>query len=369
MAGTPTPRLPLSAVLVVGAGCVGRRAALQLAETPGIESVLVADRSRDRAAAAVTAIGKGAKVVQWSTGDALPDGVAAVACALPSRLHEAAARSAIDVGVPFASCADTGAAVAGLLDLSETARDAGVALAVGCGMAPGLADVLVRHAAESFDSMEEIRVARAGVAGEECRDSLAEGWSGQVEEWRDGRWADFRGGSGRELVWFPEPVGAHDCGRVGLGQTRLLVDAFEGVSNVSTRASVPTGPGALLGRLPFRLPVPDLPKLPKVRLPKVKFQAPGIDDDAWAGVWVEVRGRSEGRHHVVVYGAVDRMSIAAGATLGITAAWLAGADLPFGDGRLPGAHGLATLVDPVGFLAELATRGVKTARFTGTNAG
>ena len=346
---------------MVGAGAVGRRVALQLAETAGIDRVIVTDRSKSRAEAAVTAIGKQGEAATWSPGDALPQGTTAVACALPARMHTAVARSAIDAGVAFASCADTDDAVAELLNLSQAAREAGVALAVGCGMAPGMSDVLVRHAVGLLDSVEEIRVARAGVAGQACRDSLAEVSAGRLEEWRDNQWVDARCGSGRELVWFPEPVGAFDCARVALGQTRLLVNAFEGVGNISVRASGLAGPGGLLGRMPVRLPLPTMPKMPRL-------QRPGLEDTTWAGIWVEVRGRREGRHDVVVYGAVDRMSVAAGATLGLTTAWLAGADLPFGSRPLSGAHGLATMVDPVGFLAELATRGVKAARFAGTAA-
>jgi hypothetical protein len=59
--------------------------------------------------------------------------------------------------------------------------------------------------------------------------------------------------------------------------------------------------------------------------------------------------------------------VAAGTVLGVTAAGLAGA-LPavsLRAGHEHGAQGLAALVEPVPFLAELARRGVKAAAFEG----
>jgi hypothetical protein len=60
------------------------------------------------------------------------------------------------------------------------------------------------------------------------------------------------------------------------------------------------------------------------------------------------------------------MAFAAGAVLAVSALWLAG--LGPAPVTITGAHGLAALVDPVPFLAELARRGVKAAVFEGASA-
>ena len=73
---------------------------------------------------------------------------------------------------------------------------------------------------------------------------------------------------------------------------------------------------------------------------------------------VEVRGRRGGSRDVTVLGAMDRPAVAAGAVAALSALWAAQGRL-----RRPGAAGLAELVDPVPFLAELRRRGVRAAVF------
>ncbi|MCL4293622.1 MAG: hypothetical protein KJ056_11440, partial [Acidimicrobiia bacterium] len=67
----------------------------------------------------------------------------------------------------------------------------------------------------------------------------------------------------------------------------------------------------------------------------------------------------------LVYGVVERAEVAAGTVLATVAAHLAGA-LAVGPTLPPGATGLARAVDPVAFLGELTTRGVRAAAFEGT---
>jgi hypothetical protein len=74
---------------------------------------------------------------------------------------------------------------------------------------------------------------------------------------------------------------------------------------------------------------------------------------------VEVRGCKGTVRDVRVLGAIDRPAVAAAAVAATAARWAA-------SGRLePGASGLASLVDPVPFLGELAHLGVRAAVFEG----
>jgi hypothetical protein len=59
---------------------------------------------------------------------------------------------------------------------------------------------------------------------------------------------------------------------------------------------------------------------------------------------------------------MDRPAVAAGAVAAVVAVAAARGDL-----ATTGAAGLAQLVEPVGFLSELARRGVKAAVFEGAN--
>jgi hypothetical protein len=301
-------------------------------------------------------------VVDWSPDRPLPAGVSVVASAIGGPGERAAFERAVEAGVPAAGCGDDASTVRSLFDLDDAAREAGVTLAAGCGMAPGLADVLARHAAGALDSVDEICVARAGSAGPACRSAVDRAGRGAALEWRDGAWARHRAGSGRQLVWFPAPVGGLDCHRAASGQAPLLVDAFPTLRRVSMRIASPLGAGAgvpgahLLSHVPV---VSTLLGGPAARLSR-------DPDGDWGATWVEVRGRRGRSEEILVYGAVDRMAFAAGAVLAVAALWLAG--LGAAPVAATGTHGLAALVDPVPFLGELARRGVKAAVFEGASA-
>lgn len=331
----------MSAVLLVGAGAVGRRAARQLAETDGVDRILVTDRDPGRARQVAAGIGAPAEPVQWDAGAPVPGGVAVVAVAAVSSAERAIAERAIEARVPVACSSEDSDAVRGLLDLDDAAREAGVALAAACGLAPGLSDVLARHAADALDDVTEVHVARAGSGGAECTAALERATHGVALEWRDGAWVRERAGGGRQLVWFPGPVGSLDCRRAGSGQAALLLDALPRLS----RASMRVAHGQRDGRAGRR------------------GRRRSDSDSDWGAVWVEVRGRRSLAEEVLVYGAVDRMAFAAGTVLAVAAAWLAG--LGGGQATQTGAHGLGALVEPVPFLAELSRRGVKAAVFEG----
>jgi len=362
----------VTAVLLVGAGAVGRRTARQLAESDGVERLLIADKAPGAAAAAAEAMGPRAEVADWAPDQPLPAGVTVVASAAGGAVERAVFERAVEAGVPAAGCGDDAETVRSLLDLDDAAREAGITLAAGCGMAPGLSDVLARHAADALDSVDEICVARAGSAGPACRAAVDRIGRGAALEWRDGAWGRHRAGSGRQLVWFPSPVGGLDCHRAGSGQAALLVDAFPVLRRASMRIASPAGPVRSVPGLGALGHVPVLSTLLGVGAGSGARAGGGRGarrrdpDGDWGAVWVEVRGRRGRSEEILVYGAVDRMAFAAGAVLGVAALWLAG--LGVAPVATTGAHGLAALVDPIPFLAELARRGVKAAVFEGATA-
>ncbi len=84
--------------------------------------------------------------------------------------------------------------------------------------------------------------------------------------------------------------------------------------------------------------------------------------EAGAGaIRVELRGLRNGRFEVVVMGCIDRPSVASATVLAVAVDHVVS-----GRNAGPGAGGLATLMEPIPFLAELARRGVKCARFEGS---
>lgn len=324
---------------MVGAGAVGARAARQLLGTEGLEALHLVDVNQGHAAALASSLGSPASVAAWE-----PEGLHrgdVVVLGLPGP-HAELARSALARGASVVSTADSVAEVRRLLDLDAVARRAGATVAVGAGFAPGYTCVLARHAAAGFDAVDEVHVAKAGTGGPTCARQHHVALTEEAVDWRDGAWTGRRGGSGRELCWFPEPLGALDCYRAGLPDALVLVPAFPGVARVTVRMAA-----SRRDRLTARLPM--------LRRPH--------PEGLLGAARVEVRGRRGPATDVRVLGALDRPAIAAGAVAALTAAWALG-------GRLArtGSAGLAELVaEPVPFLHELARRGVRAAAFEGTS--
>lgn len=326
--------------VVLGVGAVGARAARQLASTDGLVGLTVVDIDQERAANVAAALGPPVTAAAW-TPRLLDDAdVAVLASATDARGQRQATESALERGVHVVSTADSVDAVRWLLDLDSEARERALNVVVGAGFSPGLTCVLARHAAASFTAVDELHVAHAGTGGPACARQHHRALAGTGLDWHDGAWSRRRGGSGRQLAWFPDPIGGRDCYRGALADALMLVPAFPGITRVTTRVAA-----SRRDRLTARLPM--------LRPPRA--------EDLLGAIRVEVRGRRGSTQDVRVVGALDRPAVAAGAVAAVAAVWAA-------EGRFarPGAAGLAELVaEPVPFLHELARRGVRAAVFEG----
>ena len=328
-------------VAVVGAGAVGGRAARQLASTPGLDALVVADADLRRAGQVCASLGGVATAAD--PGSALAPGSGpydVVLLAGPGRHHREQAERALELGASVVSCADDLTTAKALLGLGEEAAVRGRAVVVGAGFAPGLSCLLAVHAARLLEEVDEVHVARFGTGGPACARAHHAGLRGSALDWRDGAWESRAGGSGRELAWFPDPVAGQDCYRSSLPDALLLQPAFPALRRATARVAA-----TRRDRLTAPLPMLRAPH-PEGRLGAVR---------------VEVRGRRGGAHETVVYGAVDRPAVAAGAVAAVAVAGLV-------DGRVGtvGAGGLATMAtDPLALLADLAARGVRCAAFEG----
>ncbi len=328
----------MTTVLLVGAGAVGGRAARQLVETDGIDRLLVADARPERAADVAKLMGDAAGVVGWQAGMDLPEGVDIVACAVPAGDDVSIVRDALNAGVPCVSAADDTGTIQSLLELDRDAVELGIPIVVGAGLAPGLSDVLLRHAGDAFDVVDDVNVARWGAAGEASASTVRVALADKGAELRDGSIQELRRRGGEELVWFPNPVNARACEPVANG-LELLRDAVPGLDRATVRFARAEKPVRSWPRRPDPI-------------------------NEWGALRVEVWGTRGAAREAVVYGAIERTEVAAGTVLALAVGGLAGV-LRGIVRAAPGVHGLGAVAVPPGFLAELAHRGVKVAVFEG----
>jgi hypothetical protein len=324
-------------VTVFGAGATGARAARQLSTCEDVERVFLVDRNATVAASVGRAIGE--KVEALAANDPLPRAAVTV-LAVDSGDQPGLAAEVLRSGGDVVSTADGLGDVRDLIDLHHEAVERGRTLLLGAAFAPGLTCVLARHAAHLFDVVDEVHVFRAGTGGPACARQHHDALGQRTLDWRNGGWREQPGGSGRELCWFPEPVGGADCYRSALPDPVLLHRAFPSAERITARVAA-TRRDRLTARLPMlRRPHPE-----------------GLV----GAVRVEVRGRRAGRYDTEVLGSFDRPAVAAGAVAAVAALLLGRGELDLETG----AHGLAAIGDPTPFLHELADRGVRAATFEG----
>ena len=318
---------------VIGLGATGSRVARQLAGTPGTTVLLSAHGNQPTRVAA--SIGSSVTVVPALHEELELD---AVVLATPAP-QVALAEQFILAGVSVVTTSDDRDDVWRLWGLDDVAQERSVTLVVGAGFAPGLSCLLARHAAASFTMVDELHVAKHGTGGPACARQHHKALRSTAQIWRDGDWRGRAGGSGRELGWFPDPIGAHDCYNAELPDPFLLLRAFPDVGRISARVSA-----TRRDRLTSRLPM--------LRKPH--------DEGALGALRVEVRGLRDGERQAEVLGAIDRPAVAAGAVAAVAALRLAAPKIltgaiVLGDARL----------DTASLLADLAQRGIRAARFLG----
>lgn len=197
-------------VAVLGAGGMGARAAATLADLPGIDGLLVADRDARRAAdlagrLADRRAGVTARRLDVTDGPALRALLAEVDLVLSTvgpfyRYDVAVLRAAIETGTGYVDICDDWEPTVELLDLDADVRRAGVCAVVGAGASPGLSTLLAAEATARLDAVRHVytawpvdagtSAAARGDDGDLTAGAAAVHWmhqcSGRVAEIRDG---------------------------------------------------------------------------------------------------------------------------------------------------------------------------------------
>lgn len=258
--------------------------------------------------------------------------------ATPCGDHAVLASGLLAAGSHVVSISDSPEDIDALLDLDDLAHRVGRSLVVGAGMAPGLGCLLARHAGNQLDAVDSINIAKAGTAGPACARQHHRALKRPGCDWVGSGWELRAGGSGRDLAWFPEPIGARDCYRGALGSPILLHRTFPEAKRLSARVSA-----TRRDRLTSRLPM--------LRKPH--------QDGGPGAVRAEVRGWLDGRVETIVYAVAAFPSVAAAAVAAVAALRVAGGHGPVG------VAGLSEWDDVNLVLADLHRRGIPISSYSG----
>ncbi|HEX6678202.1 MAG TPA: saccharopine dehydrogenase C-terminal domain-containing protein [Actinomycetes bacterium] len=253
----------MRALVLGGAGAMGRWTVRDLTESVGVDEVCVADvdgpRAMETAGWAAARAGSTGTAQVWGTALDAGDPDPLRRAFEPVDVVVNCAFHATNVPV-MEACADTGTHYVDLGGLFHTTRRqltlhdrfaaAGSCAVVGMGASPGTTNVMAALAARELDTVEsvEIRLGIADFAGQDAPLPLPYAASTLLDEftmpamvWRGGRWNAVPAMSEQEELEFPAPVG-----RVRVGHTlhsevatlpRFLAD--RGVESVSFKVGFP----------------------------------------------------------------------------------------------------------------------------------
>ncbi|MGH2730373.1 MAG: saccharopine dehydrogenase family protein, partial [Actinomycetota bacterium] len=352
-------------VLVVGAtGSIGRRTAAEFARSSEVHGLVVAATDGDRAERVAMILGGSSGKVRAAEVDVRRAGTLAqaaaeadvvVSCAGPAYLLEASSvEGAIEASVPYISLCDDHPATAEVDAFDRAARDRGITIVSGCGLSPGITNLLVALAAAELDDVDAIDIAIATSSAE--ADGKASAlhmlfqMTTEVPLLSDRRQTTDRPGGAAHLVYFPEPVGWVETFRCGHPEVLTLPRSFPNLQSLQfhvgltekvamdvVRASAFVGLGKTeqTRSLWSRVTAPARPMI--AALPP---RGP-----CWTAARVDVWGIRAGRRTAISLACVDRL-------LNLASAPLVLAALELGAGRFvaPGVHAPDEILDPKVFL-------------------
>ncbi|HEU4487763.1 MAG TPA: saccharopine dehydrogenase NADP-binding domain-containing protein [Actinomycetota bacterium] len=361
--------------LVLGAtGAIGRVVAAELSRSSEVDELTLAARNEGRLKWLLELLGddssrlsalafdlRDERARERHFGELSPDLV--ISCAGPAReLEVDCARTAVETGASWLSAANDHSVAEAVRALDPTAIEAGVTVVSGCGLSPGLTNLLATLAARELDEIQEVEIAVArsmrDPAGEAALAQLLAALSGPAPSISEGQ-RTIEPAPKPHLVYFPEPVG--------------WVETFSGAS---PELSTLVHKWPLLRLLRWRVGMVEKPAMDALRLLSAgpwasrwagwravagralgqslggwPSHAPG-----WSAARVDLRGRSGPRSHSVSYGVADHL-------VNLTAVPLVAAAFELSSDRTePGVKAPEEAFDAGALLMRVSRRGVRIAR-------
>ncbi len=370
----------MRALLLGAGGAIGSRVAAELARAPELERLQVAGRDEGGLQQLARALDPEGDRVQARrldladldrAGDVFQKADVVASCAGPSyRTELAAAEAAVGAGTAYVSLCDEHRAFERVAALSSAAEAKGCTVVPGCGLSPGITNLLVSRAREELDEVEEIDISLARSAAESKGEASALHFLYELSQEAplvsDHETAIERAGTAPKLVYFPDPVGWAETFRCGhpeavtiprlldLRSMQFRMGLTERATMDTARAFVATG---LAGRDRFRRAFLSLSGPVRPLLQWLPPRGP-----SWSAARVDVRGTAGGRSTTVTLGVVDRL-------LNLAAMPLVLATIALGTGRSsrPGVHPPESVFEHGPLLAGLYERGIRVARLEPAN--
>jgi lysine 6-dehydrogenase len=367
-------------VLLLGAtGTAGRRASAEFVRSDQTSEVTLAARTRRKVESFASLLGGRSNNVHGVSIDATNSPAMAQAaaehdvvasCAGPSNgLERIAVQACVEAGTPYVSLCDDHEAASAAFELDDRARKAGVTVVTGCGLSPGITNLLVAFAAEGLDGVEEIEIAVAYSLSDATSNSLLTQLTYGLGDTNAPYVSEYRAASGRagELprpIYFPEPVGWVETVTCGHPEAITALRVYSDLRAMRFRAGTTERAvmDALRASIALRSkragrPTEGWLRLTRATVPLLRALPPR--SASWSAARVDVWGTREGRPESAALGVVDHI-------VNLVSLPLVHAAIEIGSGHVtrPGVNGIEEVFQPKPFLGWLAGRGLRAARLT-----
>lgn len=224
-------------ILVLGGGAQGSACALDLARTPGVDRIVLADvdvtRPRDFLE---PYLGSRVELAQVDAEDtarvrALMADADGVACALPYYFNAEMSRLAIEAEAHFCDLGGNTEIVDRQMALSEQATAAGVSVVPDCGLAPGMVNIVAQGGIDALDETRAVHMLVGGLPQDPhpplnyqvvySMEGVLDYYTTPVLVLESGEVAEKEALTGLERVDFPSPVGPLEAFLTAGGISRM----------------------------------------------------------------------------------------------------------------------------------------------------
>ena len=363
--------------LILGAtGAIGRTVAAELARSTEVERLWLGGRNEARLAWLLDVLsGDDPSRISAHAFDLHDDALRdrrfrelapdlVISCVGPAgQLELPCARATVEVRASWLSSANDYAAAEAIPSLHASAATAGVTVVSGCGLSPGLTNLLVALAAQELDEVEEIEIATArsarDPAGQAALAQLLVGLSGPAPSIADGRRTSEPGPKASHLVYFPEPVGWIETFAGASPEVTTLPSRWPGLRLLRWRVGLVEKPAMdtlrLLAGGPWASRLANWGPVGSRALQQALGAWPSAGP-AWSAARVDVRGPVGAHPRSISLGVVDHL-------VNLTALPLVAAATELAAGRTqPGVRAPEQAFEPKSLLARIGRRGVRIAR-------
>jgi saccharopine dehydrogenase-like NADP-dependent oxidoreductase len=357
-------------VLLLGAsGTVGRRAARELIDEPDVDELVLGGRNEELLETVASTSPKTSVLatdLEKEPLSGLDRFDVICSCMGPTYLFEVACvDAAIGAGVHYVSLCDDGWIIDDVLHRDEAARDAGVAIVPGCGLSPGITNLLVAHAEREVGTIDEVlislAVSSADAHGDASALHLLAALSKPARFLSDGVPGSEPGGSGPRLIYFPEPVGWVETFHSDHPEVRTLTRNRPDLRTLSFRIGLAERAAMDALRLSVLVGVGRSEAARRTWLELVRPLRGVLEQlppraAPWTAARVDVWGSSRSARSNLSFAVVDHLPNLAGVPVARTAVALGHGSIP------PGVHPPDVALGRTKLLSELLRTGIRIAK-------